>query len=62
MFVKIKSAPRGMEVDNLVQVSLVQIGKAIVIPDPNSDVLEIKGGDDEDIEKLKKKGITLEKI
>ncbi|MEK7128122.1 MAG: hypothetical protein AAB933_00980 [Patescibacteria group bacterium] len=62
MFVKIKSAPRGMDLDNLVQVSLVHIGKAIVIPDPNSDVLEIKGGDDEDIEKLKKKGITLEKI
>ncbi len=51
-----------MDLDNLVQVSLVHIGKAIVIPDPNSDVLEIKGGDDEDIEKLKKKGITLEKI
>ncbi len=63
MFVRIKSAPKSMDMRKLVHVAVVHTAKAISVIDPEQFILEISGGDDDDIKKLKAvAGITVERV
>ena len=63
MLVQVKSAPRGLDLNNLVQAAVVHLCKGIIVHDARQALMDIRHGDDGDIEKLKTKmGVTVEKI
>ncbi len=63
MLVKIISAPRGLDLNGIAQLSAVHLAKGIVSDDLEQPVLHIIHGNDEDIRKLFTKArITVERI
>jgi hypothetical protein len=53
---------RGIGTYGVSQVAVVKLGKMITCLDPESPILDIKNGNEGDIQKLAKVGIVVEKI
>ena len=64
MLVKIVSAPKSLDLNGIIQVSVAQIRKGIIVNDPENGILYLPNyWNEEDIKKLEEfTGITLEKI
>jgi hypothetical protein len=62
MFVRIKSAPRGLDLYGVTQMAVCYLAKAIFVNDVEKPFLDIENGNDADLAKLAKYGIIAEKV